>query len=282
MPTSKAFELAQLARKTIVNDLTDVVTITDLSGGGGGASALDDLSDVALTTLSAGEVLKYDGSNWVNDSDDTGTTVNNLDDIGDVIITAAATGQVLKYDGTNWINSTDDAGTTISGINDIGDVVITTATTGQVLKYDGTNWINSTDSTGTTISGINDIGDVVITSVATGQVLKYDGTNWVNGTDTAGTTATFTVVSSNTTASANTFLLVDTTSAGVTVTLPPSPANGDFVTFGDGGGDKVNEPTTVARNGNTIQGSAADYVLNTPNHRVTFVWSGTTWRLIYG
>lgn len=78
----------------------------------------------------------------------SGGSAGPLNDLTDVVITSASTGQVLKYDGTNWINSTDSMGTTISGINDIGDVVITSAATGQVLKYDGTNWVNSTDATG--------------------------------------------------------------------------------------------------------------------------------------
>ena len=41
-------------------------------GGGGGASALNDLSDVSISSLSSGQVLKYNGSNWVNDTDATG------------------------------------------------------------------------------------------------------------------------------------------------------------------------------------------------------------------
>lgn len=36
------------------------------------AASVDDLSDVVITAPSVGEVLKYDGSNWVNDTDDTG------------------------------------------------------------------------------------------------------------------------------------------------------------------------------------------------------------------
>ncbi len=42
------------------------------AGGGGGASALDDLSDVTLTTPSNGQVLKYNGTAWVNGTDNTG------------------------------------------------------------------------------------------------------------------------------------------------------------------------------------------------------------------
>jgi hypothetical protein len=35
-------------------------------GGGGGASSLASLTDVSLTNPTAGQVLKYDGTNWVN------------------------------------------------------------------------------------------------------------------------------------------------------------------------------------------------------------------------
>lgn len=36
------------------------------SGSGGGASALDDLTDVTITTPAEGDLLRYDGSTWVN------------------------------------------------------------------------------------------------------------------------------------------------------------------------------------------------------------------------
>ena len=37
-----------------------------------GATNLNGLTDVTITTPSSGQVLKYDGSNWVNDTDATG------------------------------------------------------------------------------------------------------------------------------------------------------------------------------------------------------------------
>jgi len=42
-------------------------------GAGGGASALDDLTDVVITSLSSGQVLQYNGTSWVNASAGTGT-----------------------------------------------------------------------------------------------------------------------------------------------------------------------------------------------------------------
>ena len=41
--------------------------------GGGGATVIDDLDDVVILSPSPGQVLKYNGSAWVNDTDLTGT-----------------------------------------------------------------------------------------------------------------------------------------------------------------------------------------------------------------
>jgi hypothetical protein len=50
-------------------------TIDPLNGeyvGGGAAAALDDLTDVILTSPSVGQVLTFDGSDWVNDDAPSG------------------------------------------------------------------------------------------------------------------------------------------------------------------------------------------------------------------
>ena len=42
------------------------------SAGGGGASEINDLTDVSISTPSTNQVLKYNGANWVNGTDDSG------------------------------------------------------------------------------------------------------------------------------------------------------------------------------------------------------------------
>jgi hypothetical protein len=65
-------------------------------------SAISDLSDVNTSGASNGQVLKYNGSNWVPDTDETGGSLN-LDDLLDVEATFPATYSSLKYDGTgDW------------------------------------------------------------------------------------------------------------------------------------------------------------------------------------
>lgn len=75
----------------------------------GGASALDDLTDVTISGASTGQVLKYNGSAWVNDTDSTSGGTSALDDLSDVTITAAASGDILRHNGTAWV---DTPGTT--------------------------------------------------------------------------------------------------------------------------------------------------------------------------
>jgi len=71
------------------------------------STALDDLSDVTITTPSNGQVLKFNGSAWVNDTDATGGGGGALDDLTDVTITAAATGDLLRYNGSAWVDYPD-------------------------------------------------------------------------------------------------------------------------------------------------------------------------------
>jgi hypothetical protein len=92
---------------------TDANTITIGSTASGGATSLDGLSDVVIQgTPTTGQVLKFNGANWVNDTDATseGGGASNLDGLSDVVLSTPTVGQVLKYNGTNWINDTDSTG----------------------------------------------------------------------------------------------------------------------------------------------------------------------------
>ena len=77
---------------------------------------------------------------------DTSSGVTDITDLSDVQIDNPLIGQVLVYDGADWINETLSA--SVSNINDIGNVQITSASVSQVLQFDGTNWVNATFSGG--------------------------------------------------------------------------------------------------------------------------------------
>lgn len=164
-----------------------------ISGGGGGASALDDLTDVTITAVSNGQVLKYNGSAWVNAADNTGTTISSIDDITDVTITSASTGQFLKWNGTAWVNDTIDLGTDTSG-SFIASLV---AGTGVTL----TN--NSGEAATPTITldaTLDNLSNVTVPSPTTNDVLQWNGTAWVNAViPSSGSTVSETPPSSPTT-----------------------------------------------------------------------------------
>lgn len=83
-----------------------------------GASTLATLNDTTITSATDGQVLKYNGSKWVNASD---TDTDELEDLSDVALSTPSNGQVLTYDGTaeKWKNADASAG---------GGVFLVTAT----------------------------------------------------------------------------------------------------------------------------------------------------------
>jgi len=78
---------------------------------------------------------------------------------------------------------------------------------------------------------------------------------------------------------ANVGLLVDTTSAPVTITLPAAPGKGDTVAFLDANGTFDTNNLIVARNGNTIMGLAQDLTVSTENEAFSLIWSGLDWKI---
>jgi len=77
------------------------------------------------------------------------------------------------------------------------------------------------------------------------------------------------------TASAGEGYFVNTTSGGVTVTLPSSPALGDTVTISDYGGSSATN-NIVFTSSNNIQGASANKILNKNNSSVELVYSDST------
>ena len=185
--------------------------------------SIDNHTDVDTSTNPPvnGQVLSWDGTNWVPD-DVTATSLGSIDNHIDVDVStnAPTNGQVLSWNGTNWIpandqNTTYTAGTGLalngttfslnSGIDNLTDVDVSTnaPANGQVLSWDGSNWIPANDQnttytagtglalSGTTFSlnsGIDNLTDVDVSTnaPANGQVLSWDGTNWIPATVSTG------------------------------------------------------------------------------------------------
>jgi hypothetical protein len=112
------------------------------------------------------------------------------------------------------------------------------------------------------------------------QVLKTNGSGAVTWQDEAvAGEPSFSVQTANFNATAGSRYGVNTGSNTVTATLPASPSSGDAIFFADAGGNYATNKLTLARNGNTIMGSASDMDITTNNQSVGVFYNGTTWRI---
>ena len=74
-------------------------------------------------------------------------------------------------------------------------------------------------------------------------------------------------------------IIADTSGGAFTITLPATPATGDYVSFTDGANFATTN-LTVARNGSTIEGVADDVLLDIAGTTFDFIYDGTTWEVV--
>ena len=163
----------------------------------------------------------------------------------------------------------NDGGTAFGGI--------TMGTANQVLTTDGTT-ASFGDAAGGSDKQIqfNDSGDLSgITMGTTGQVLTTDGTTASFG-DISGGTDWQAVKTTGFTAVAGEGYFCNTTSAAFTLTLPATPTIGDEVSFVDYAGTFDTNSLTIGRNGENIQGSAADLTVSVERAANTLVYTDGT------
>ena len=182
-------------------------------------------SDVETTVPETGQVLAWDGVNWVNDTMAgvewqylVNIDINNLkvsadgpiNSLSDVETTSPTIGDLLSWNGTNWVNIaitgiSNQQATNITSANlkvsadgpvsSHSDVETTSPTIGDLLSWNGTNWVNITAITGISNQQATDIlsnnlkvsasgpisshSDVQVINPRVNDLLSWNGTNWV-------------------------------------------------------------------------------------------------------
>lgn len=102
------------------------------------AIALNDLTNVSLSSVVTGDHLVFDGSSWTNAQLSVA-----IDDLTDVVASSPSVGQVLQFDGSNWVPASV-SGASPTSIDDLTDVDTTSAApaTGDALLWNNvsSNW----------------------------------------------------------------------------------------------------------------------------------------------
>jgi len=285
------------------NTTNNILTIAngntvDLStlAGGGGASAMADLSDVdSVDTVTTGDMLLHDGSEYkfVNLESEINTRINvrvpvligqsTIDDLGDVSVTGTQDGQFLVYNNTSgeWENQTVNLSGSIAGAS---DSTIANTQQFQSLQWSGTAWVNAYPS----IQHLSDIDR--LNNPSNGDTLKWNATSSqyeyapaVTSDQALSTTddVTFNNITATNLIQANAFegKIYDTNG---NVLLDNTSGNAGF-----GGNISSNGSSsfsgTVDFNGATIQnldislGDLSNVSTATPTTGHVLKWTGTEW-----
>ena len=131
------------------------------------ATSINDIDDVSVSSPSLGQLLVWDGSDWINYD-------HVLNSMTDVTITSATAGDFLKYDGAEWVNDAINLGT-----DTVGDYVesLVAGTGVSLLNNTGegatpTVYIGQDVATGASVTFANVTADLVgdVTGNVTGDV----------------------------------------------------------------------------------------------------------------
>jgi hypothetical protein len=276
---------------------------------------IDALSNVTISNKTTNDVLKWNGTSWANSvisKSEVGLgNADNTSDINKPVSTAQQTALNLKanlasptFTGTvsgitatmvglgNLTNDrqlvytqalavTGDATATSTALN-TGTIALTLANSGVTAGTYNNSTTAVTPITFDAKGRATATGTAVTITPAWSSITSKPTT--VSGyaiTDVQSVNA-WTVKTSAYTAVRGDRLLVDTSSAAVTITLPSSATLGDMIIIADYASSFTTNNVTIARNGLLILGQSQDLLLDVNDDPTTLVYSGATKGWVFG
>ena len=140
---------------------------------------IEDLDNVTVTSPTVGQILEWDGAEWVN--------VDQLANYGNPEVDihlntgTALTNEVLQWDGLDYKWTPLPVDTDTDALVDLTDTTISTPVNGEILQYNGSVWVNAAAPV---TYGDSDVDTHLNTGTATAnQVLSWNGTDyaWTTG-----------------------------------------------------------------------------------------------------
>lgn len=127
---------------TVDEDVSVAVEVATVGGSGGGASALDDLTDVTITTPITGNSLMYNGSAWVNATYAPVTVAGTTDTLA-----ATDNGKVNIYSNASLVTITLPTDGSDDLIDGFECLLVAAGAAGITLSTSGLTLIGSTPTT---------------------------------------------------------------------------------------------------------------------------------------
>lgn len=172
--------------------------------------SLDDLGDVVISTPTAGDYLRYNGTDWVDStipySDITGTPTNasytfvglsdtNNTPIANGFLKWNSAGTSIQYQttipytvitglatvaSTGSYNDLTNLPTLVTALNGLSDVTTGSLVDGYVLTYDSSDSQWKAEAPASLSINLDDIDNVVCPSPNIGETIVWNGSAWVN------------------------------------------------------------------------------------------------------
>src|SRR6056300_1447885 len=149
---------------TLTDDGDGVVTLDTV-----GVDTLAGLTDVDVTGVTDGQVLKYDDATgeWIPANDQSATSLGNLDDVSLGQLSAR---EALIYDGDNWVNdNVTKADVGLGNVDNTSDADKPVSTATQTA-------LDAKANTADVPTELNDLSDVSLTTPTANQALIYNAT----------------------------------------------------------------------------------------------------------
>ena len=270
------------------------------------SDTLAELTDTNITSPADASLLFYDTgtSKWIDNAvsgditiADTGVAaissgvIINADVKSDAAIDVSKTALVAGTGitlSTNTLN-VDASQTQITAVGTIGTGVwqgtaVADAYVANDLTISGGTVNNtviggSTPAAGTFSALVANSLTYPTSDGSNGQAIITNGSGTLSFGDVSGGGGiTYVTKTANYTMSAGEGVIANTAGGTFTITLPASPSTGDQVIIADGNAWATTN-LTVGRNSSTIEGVAADLVMDVSGISVTMVYDGSTWQL---
>ena len=213
----------------------------------------------------------------------TGSNVS-LGNISNLHISGGTSGYFLKTDGAGTLSWAAQSSLTADVDNFTGDGT-TVAFTLAKSPTSGNYTIVAVQGVLQPKSSYTVSGNILTFSSAPPNTAIIEVTTFggsVVSSGGGGASFAWNIASSNATMSVNNGYFVDTSGGPKTMTLPASPSLGDTIRINDLAGSFSTNNLTVARNGNKIQGSANDLLVDVDQSSFGLVFSNSTygWKVL--